>query len=293
MIELKDYSKGSWVYVTDPDKEEIDFLVKEFDLDKDLILDGLDIFEIPRLEVEKNSSYIYLRIPTNNIENEHTASFLVIVKENLVITICDSKIELFDRLFKTKKNFFTYHGGRDFLNILFILSSKYSYWIRMISKEVKKERRNLEKLKSRDILKLSLQEDILNDYLSSLEPLRDLNNALVRSKHLNFQDDEKDFILDLNIDIDQTISLCKSSLKSITNMRDYYSTILSNTQNQILKTLTIFTVFLTIPMIMTGLFGMNVHLPFQDDSNAFIMVIFTTMLIMTIAYLFLKKTKIL
>jgi len=292
MIEIKGFSKNCWVNAIDPDEEEINYLVEKFNLEKDLVLDGLDIFEIPRFEEEKNSTYVYLRIPTLEIENEYTGSFLVIISPQALITVSDKRLDLFNRIFKTKKNFFDNLPTRDLVNILLILSNKYSYWIRKISKDVKKDRKNLNVLNEKDILDLSVQEDILNDYLSSLEPVRNLYNTISKSKYLKFKESEREFISDLIIDLDQTISLCISSLKSISNMRDYYSAILSNNRNQILKVLTIFTIFLTIPMVLSGIYGMNITLPFQTHQNAFWFLMGSIGLVWTISLIILRKLKI-
>ena len=293
MVEISEFSRDCWVNVVSPTEEEVDFLVEKFKLDKELVLDGLDIYEIPRFEEENKNSYLYLRIPTFKIENESTGSFLVVVSSNAMITISDERLELFDRMFKTKKNFFDNLPAKDLINILFILSNKFSYWIRKISKDVKKDRKNLSLLNEKDILDLSIQEDILNDYLSSLEPMRNLYRAVSKSRDLRFKESERDFIEDLTIDIDQTISLCISSLKSITNMRDYYSTILSNNRNQILKVLTIFTIFLTIPMVLSGLYGMNIMLPLQSHPDAFWFLMGFVVIVWTGSLLLLRKLKIL
>lgn len=291
MVEIKEFCRGCWMDVVNPDEKEINFLVEKFGLEKDLVLDGLDIFEIPRFEEENNNSYLYLRIPTFKIENEHTGSFLIVISEHSLITVSDERLELFERIFKTKKNFFDNIPSRDLINILLILSNKFSYWIRKISKDVKKDRKNLSLLNEKDILDLSIQEDILNDYLSSLEPMRNLYRAVSRSRYLGFKESERDFIEDLTIDIDQTISLCISSLKSITNMRDYYTTILSNNRTQILKVLTLFTIFLTIPMVLSGIYGMNITLPFQTHENAFWFLMGSTGFIWIVSLFILRKLR--
>jgi magnesium transporter len=293
MVEIKEFCKTCWVNVVSPDEEEIKLIVDKFRLDKDLVLDGLDIFEIPRFEEESGNSYLYLRIPTFEIENEYTGSFLIVISNNSLITISDKRLELFDRIFKTKKNFFDNLPSRDLVNILSIMSNKFSHWIRKISKDVKKDRKNLNVLNEKDILDLSVQEDILNDYLSSLEPMRNLYKSVSKSGYLKFKESEREFIDDLTIDIDQTISLCISSLKTITNMRDYYSTILSNNRNQILKVLTLFTIFLTIPMVLSGIYGMNIILPFQTHENAFWFLMGSIGFVWIVSILILRKLKIL
>lgn len=292
VIKLDNFIKNCWVNVISPDEKEIDFLTEKFKLDKDLLIDGLDIFEMSRLEEVGSNAYVYLRIPTFNIENEYTASFLVIVLKESMITVSDERLDLFNRLFKTKKNFFDNLPAKDLMNLLFILSNKFSYWIRSISKDVKKNRRNLRSLNEKDILDLAVQEDILNEYLSSLEQLIGLHSCILRSKYMKLHITEKEFIEDLIVDLNQTTNLCMSSLKTITNMRDYYSSALSNNRNEILRVLTIFTIFLTIPMVLSGLYGMNVKLPMEEYKEAFWVLLVMIGLIWAIAIVALKKLKI-
>ncbi|MDP2925219.1 MAG: magnesium transporter CorA family protein [Nanoarchaeota archaeon] len=293
MHKLNEYSKDSWIEVIDPNEKEIDFLIEKFNLNKDWINDGLDINEIPRLEEEEGNIYVYLRIPTFNIENEYTGSFLFVLTKGCFMTISDSRLQIYERMLRTKKDFTTSHRPRSLLEVLMILSNKYSYWIRYISKEVKKNRRNLKNLSEKDILELVLQEDILNDYLSSLEYLINLHSWILKCKCIKFNEKEKMLVEDLIVDLNQTLNICESVLKSISNMRDYYTTTLSNGRNEILRVLTIFTVFLTVPMVLSGLYGMNVKLPYGDHPYAFFMLLASIFFIWTVSIIILKKTKIL
>jgi len=290
--ELKDYSKDCWVNVVNPDKGEIDFLVKKFKLEKDLIQDGLDIYEIPRIEEEAGNAYIYLTVPTSKISNEYTSSFLIIISKNIFITISKSELEIIDRI-KNSKNFLTNKRTRSILQILLFLSNSFSIKIRKILKEVKKDRRNIKNLKDKDILDLVLQEDILNDYLSSFSPLIHMHAMMLKLKSVKFVEDEKEFIEDLIVDLNQTLLSCKSTLKTITNMRDYYQTTLSNSLNSILKILTIFTVFLTIPAVLSGIYGMNISLPFQQNLNIFWILAGIVVGIWFIILIIFKKIRIL
>ena len=290
---IKNYESQTWVNVLDPTEEEISFLVEKFKLDKDLVLDGLDNHEIPRIDEEKGKAYIYVTIPTSKIINEYTSSFLIIISKNNFITVSKSNLEIFEKIINTQKDFLTNHNTRSLLQILLYLSNSYSIKIRNILKEVKKDRRNIKKLKDKDILDLVLQEDILNDYLSSFSPLIHMHAMILRLKSIKFKEDEKDFIEDLIIDLNQTLTSCKTTLKTISNMRDYYQTTLSNSLNNILKVLTIFTVFMTIPTVLSGIYGMNIKLPFQGLTNVFWMLGGIALLIWGIIFMMFKKNKIL
>lgn len=289
---LKEYSKDCWVNVVNPDEKEIDFLVEKFNLEKDMILDGLDIYEVPRIDEEERKTYVYLTIPTSKITNEYTSSFLIILSKNIFITISKSDLEIIDKI-KTTKNFLTNKKTRSLLQILLFLSNSFSIKIRNILKEVKKDRRNIRNLEDKDILDLVTQEDILNDYLASFSPLIHMHAMMLKLKSVKFIEDEKEVIEDLIVDLNQTLLSCKTTLKTITNMRDYYQTTLSNNLNKILKILTIFTVFLTIPTVIGGLYGMNVKLPGQNLGGVFWVLSGIVLIIWGIIFTIFKKNRIL
>lgn len=256
--------KDILVKAINPDESEIDYLCKNFGIKRDLIQDGLDIHEIPRIEEEKKKAYFFVTAPTSKIENESTSSFLIIVSGDFIIFISRYDLEIFDRIL-VSKNTMTNKNRRILLQILLFISNSYNSKIRDILKEVKKNRKNLKNLNEKDILNLVLQEDLLNDYNSSFSPLIGLHSVMIKLKSLDFEISEKEFIEDLIIDLNQTLNSCISALKSITNMRDYYSTTVSNNLNKILTVLTIFTVMLSIPAAIFGFYGMNIRLPFQNN----------------------------
>jgi magnesium transporter len=266
---LKQFTSNSWVDVVNPDEEEVNTLVERFRLDKDLVLDGLDVHEIPRVEEEDGKVYIYLRAATSRVADAYTSSFLVILGKDFFMTISRTDLELFDLILQKRKDFLT-NDKTDFLSrILSILSNDYNNKVRSILKQVRKEKRQIIDLNNKDILNLVLQEDILNDYISSFGPLISLHTTLIKKKSLRFDEDEREMIEDLVIDLGQTYNSCKAALRTITNRRDYYSTALSNNLNKIITILTVFTIFLTIPAVLAGIYGMNIALPFQGHPKVF------------------------
>ena len=58
----------------------------------------------------------------------------------------------------------------------------------------------------------------------------------------------------------ETTELYTGILESTTS----YSSLLSNEMNNIMKTLTLFTVLLTLPTLVFSFFGMNVPLPLDE-----------------------------
>ena len=96
---------------------------------------------------------------------------------------------------------------------------------------------------------------------------------------------------DLMIANSQLVDSARSVLKTIQNVRTATEAILTNKLNTTIRTLTILTIILTMPTIVTSLFGMNVAIPFGDNPYAFWMVLgFIVFLVGGVVWLF-KRNK--
>ena len=88
----------------------------------------------------------------------------------------------------------------------------------------------------------------------------------------------------------ETTELHQRILESITSS---YASLLSNDMNNIMKTLTLFTVLLTLPTLVFSFFGMNVPLPIDDHSYvSWIIVVGISLILVAIVSIFYGKTKI-
>ena len=88
----------------------------------------------------------------------------------------------------------------------------------------------------------------------------------------------------------ETTELHQRILESITSS---YASLLSNDMNNIMKTLTLFTVLLTLPTLVFSFFGMNVPLPIDDHSYvSWIIVVGISLILVAIVSIFLWKNKI-
>lgn len=264
---INSFKVGAWVKVTNPTDEEIEILVKKYDLDKENILNGLDIYETPRFELEDNMAYIYLATPTDKIKHEHVSSFLVVYTKSALITISKNNLEIFDKILSQKRTYKMFSPSRNLLRILFYISRLLEGSVRGIMKEIKANKGDLSRLKNENIARLIVYEDKLNHYISSFGGAISNYQRILRHKTFKFPKKDQELIEDLIIDLNETLNLSKQTLKTITNMRDYYSTKLSNDLNKTVTFLTAFTVFLSIPTLISGVYGMNVLLPMQSSPN--------------------------
>jgi len=280
-------TKGCWARVIDPTSDEINFLIKKYGLDFDSVIDGLDIHEVPRFDHENQNAYLFLRLPRKS-DGGSASSFLLILTKDTFITVSRSRLGVFEYV-SEQDDFLTSDSTKAVLKIMSYISHVFSRHVYKIFKEVRGDHNNLSKLNTRDILDLVKNEDLLNDYVYSFSPLIDMYTRVMKSKSLNLTDDEREIIEDILVDMNQIYNSCKSTLKTISNMRDYYSTSLSHNLNRTLQVLTFFTIFLTVPAVISSIYGMNISLPFQGFKFTFLFIILFVFLIWSLLFLIFRR----
>jgi len=289
---INNFKKGCWINVVNPNKEEIEFLVEEFKVSEPNLHDGLDIHENPRFEIEDKKTYIYLNAPTNKIKHEYDSAFLVVYAKDYFMTVSRYSLEIVEKILNSNVQFETFNNSRNIVKILFVLSRMFEKSVHKIIKQTKTNRADLSKLKNRDIEKLINDEDKLNNYITSFGAIISTYQRILRDPTVKFIKKDEIIIEDLIIDLNETLNLCKQTLKTISNMRGYYSTKLSNDLNKTVTVLTIATIFLSIPTLISSIYGMNIPLPMQSSNLILPILGGIAVLICSIFLFVLKKKKL-
>lgn len=266
--------RGSWICVTDPSKDELLAIEKQFKLDADLLDDGIDLYESPRLEHEDGVVYIYVRYCRPHGEVTSTHPLLLVITPDNVITVSRQQPEPIVKLLKTDE-IVTTQKMRLVLEILEQVNKGYRAYLNTVTRGILASRNKLQHrvMSNEDVLTFIDIEEDLNEFLAALQPYSLVLHALVNGKYLRMHERDEDLIEDLQLSISELIELSKSRLKTIQNIRDAYSTIATNNLNLIFKRLTSIAIFLTIPTIIGGLYGMNIALPFAHHPQAFLIVL--------------------
>ncbi len=108
---------------------------------------------------------------------------------------------------------------------------------------------------------------------------------------MKLHEEDRDLIEDLQLSASELIELTKSRLKTIQNIREAYNTIATNNLNKVFKRLTSIAIFMSIPTIIGGLYGMNVKLPLEDNPNAFWIIIAFTFAVTGLFVAFFRRKK--
>ncbi|MEK7673885.1 MAG: magnesium transporter CorA family protein [Patescibacteria group bacterium] len=280
---------GSWVFITDPTVEEIELLEKNYQLDKGHITDALDEYETPRLEIEKNDLYIFLRIPYFENKAIYTIPALFILGESNIFTITKEKKELFNDFLSGKIDVFTTQKTKLLVSFLLKLNGMYRSYLNLINKNIRIKQHNLGKIKDQDIVEFVEWERILNDFIVTLVPTSNIYNTLLTRQYLEVFKEDKDLVEDLTLGINENLDICKTNLKMIVNIREAYSTIMTNSLNKAIKFLTAITIIVAFPTFIASVFGMNFILPFQNNPHAFSMTMGFSVISSALILLYFNK----
>lgn len=284
---IEENRKGAWISLVNPTTEEVERISSELALDLTIVNDALDPYEMPRVEVEDGIKYIFARYPVKKGETIETEPTLVIITEDNFVTIAKHELPVYHH-FETN-NINTTQRAKLFIHFLKAINEEFNKFVHLISKQVKTASSNLEGIENKDITRFVEYERVLNDFLYALIPSNMVFERILHGKTLKLFEQDEDLVQDLTLSNAQLIEMCKANLKYIVNIREAYSTILSNNLNKTMKILTSVTVLLTIPTIIFSYFGMNVTLPLQNHTLAtFIITALTLSLMLVLVLAFFK-----
>lgn len=283
--------QDAWVYVADPSEEELDRLVRIDGLERDLLQDAVDPSEVPRIQQEREVTYFFLRAPSGTGDEAQTVPLLIAIAPTFLLTVSRQPFTWLERFVHGTASYSTQWRSQLVWRILLELNIRYNTAINDMARRVRGNIGPNQSIQNEDILRLVAYEGILNDFLAGLQPMNAMLANVMAGKHIKLYDEDKDLMEDVLLGNNQVLESGKAQLRTAVNMREAYSVIATNNLNRVIKLLTVVTVVLTVPMVMSGLYGMNVHLPLGSHPLAFFFVIGATALIIIalLRYLWVRK----
>ncbi|HEY6736953.1 MAG TPA: magnesium transporter CorA family protein [Candidatus Saccharimonadia bacterium] len=293
LSQLTSPKAGSWLNVVNPSNTELDELAEHYHLDRSLLQDGLDPNESPRVEIEDGATYIYTRFCYSDDGRILTAPLLIVYGEQQLLTVAGRKFQRLANLMDGRTPVVTTQKTKLLLQILSEVRQSYATQLNVISKTILTIRSGLKKeqIDNQDFVTFIDIEDTLNDFLSGLVPTSSILRSLMSGRYFKLYEEDEDLIEDLSLGITELIELTKSRLTTIVNIREAYSTIMANNLNKIFKRLTSITIMMTVPMIISSIYGMNVVLPFMHSPWAFAEVMSLTAVAMLVTYTIFRRNR--
>jgi magnesium transporter len=272
--QIDELRNGVWVHANSPDREDLKKLAERLNLDMNILEDSLDFFEVPRLERSGGVTYFFTRYPYNDDkEDTETAPLMIVMGEAFVLTVVQRDIPQFQPFFSEQIKVYTTQKTKLFIHLMEVVTESFERQLISLRRGVHKDRAKLKKISSKEIVRFVNYENKLNDMVAAVMPTNVSLQQVMGGNYMQIFADDKELIDDLRIDNEQVVDSARILLKTIQNIRNASEAILANNLNNRIKTLTVLTILLTIPTIVSSLYGMNVPLPFADNAYSFLFVL--------------------
>jgi magnesium transporter len=287
--EISKIESDCWINVIQPTQNEIEKLVKDFNIPLDSIQDILDADEMPRLEIDDTYSLIIMRIPVENSQNGipyYTIPFGIFIVSGFTITICNQDNEIL--LKQTTQQTDVYC----FILKLFIRSGGiFLKYLKQINQQNTQIEKDLEKaIKNSELNKLLKMEKCLVYFITSIKGNEIVLYKLKNSKNITTEINQ-DLLEDAMIENKQALEMAQIYSDILSGMMDAFASIISNNLNVIMKKLTLVSIVIMIPTLIASIFGMNVPNFMEHAGWAIPSIIIFSLLISSVSVLLMRKNK--
>jgi magnesium transporter len=279
--------------------EEFTELSNTLQIPIDFLKDSLDIDERSRYEKDDDVKLIVIKTPTeNNSFNESDAFYItipicIILTSGQIVTVNSFENEAIKKFLNSFQN---RHPDKKNMMVLKVFE-KITMNFQEYLKEINQRRNALEQKlydsnRNEELLQLMRIQKSLVYFVTALRSNELLMMKLARTNFLNLNEEESDFLDDLIIETSQALETANTYTNILSSTLDAFASIISNNQNEVLKRLTTLTIFLSIPVLIASIYGMNVPLPFQHSHYAFWIPVLICFLILGFAlYNYLRRIK--
>lgn len=263
-ISVEDASKlpGTvWINWVNPTRKDLNELKKHYGFHS-LALDDCT-HTVQRSKVEEFDGYLFLVARSISYENgvvSHQIS--AFVGKDYVITVHKEEFSFLKDISKLimDKNQSILSRGPDFLlyTVLDRIIDGYFEILDTIEDKIEKVETEVIKRSTKATIQriFKLKKDLLL-LRKPIWPLREVLNAFRAGQLPNVNEETLPYFRDLYDHIIQVIDLVETYRELISGSMDIYISSVSNAMNEVMKVLTVIASLMLVPMLITGIYGMN------------------------------------
>ncbi|MGV3278148.1 magnesium transporter CorA family protein [Rickettsiales bacterium LUAb2] len=278
VVETNSIKNSDWVYVLAPSDDDIEFLGQELKLSEDILRKSLDVEGRSRIDLKNDYIFVMINASYQSETGEFsTLPIGIFITDKYLVTILIKENSAINQCIAQSLNFDIKHKLNFLLNMMYEISKQFLKNIRQIIKSFESiEDKLFHANKNADIIKIMYLQKGLTFFSTDLysndlviSRIMKFNEKQHKHKLLYFDDLDEELLDDVYTENKQALEMVGTYSLILTNMMDIFASMIANNQNTFLKILAIITFLLTIPMILSGLWGMNVNIPFKDTVFGF------------------------
>ena len=300
-LDLNEAVSGSWFNLINPTREEIQQVSLVLGLDESFLNNSLDADELSRMEFEDGNLLVITNVPIMDDEgNFDTLPLGLIFTHESIITVCAKENKIISSFNEDTAKFFDTRQKANFmLSILFRAAKFYLRYLNIINKQTDSIEDSLRKTThNKALFQLMEIQKSLVYFTTSLKDNQLVLQKLLRIVNTNtgnlqsilkFTEDDIDMLEDVIIENKQASEMVEMHRTILESMMDCMASIINNNLNLVMKFLASITIIMSIPTMIGSFWGMNVPMPFGENSLGFLFVILISILATCVVAIFFSR----
>ncbi|MDV8946677.1 magnesium transporter CorA family protein [Limosilactobacillus reuteri] len=293
--QINDHSK--WISIFEPLPHERLDLIEKYEVTQELLDYAIDPYEKARVEIDPDAGVTLLifdvYVPTHAVTAPQTAPIGIMLTANNIITFTNAKTNFVNGIIANQLQLLKKHEENgDKLNlvfpVLYRLSTDYFGPLRRADQQRQEIQRNLQRRTGRQAITQFMEIETglvyiltsLKGNVSLLEEFKRRFGNHITTKQYNDLDD-------VIVEAQQGLEMAQMTSDVSARVSNAYSKVLDSDLNQTMKYLTIYSIVLSIPTIVSGFYGENVKLPLANGTYSWAFTIFITIVLMLACVIFL------
>jgi len=271
-------AEGVWIDLTNPTPEEITKITHVLNLEYDDLIAAMDLNEKNRVEMSNNYILIIIDTPNKYSELDYKSIPLgIIITGNNIITVCFTENQILNKLHSNYEDKYAKTSKIEFVYDI-LMKTTIAYQVALLS--INKTRENLEKNVQKitgeaELISLHKLESTLVHFFTSIKGNTTVITKMMKYKEVHNISDAQDVLDNLFIESQQNLEMVQIYREIISSTRELFSSIIDSRLNNVMKRLTSITVILSIPTIISGIYGMNLNpvgMPFSQIAHGFTII---------------------
>lgn len=293
ITEVETIEKDTWINLVSPTKEEMELVGTSLHIEEDFLFAALDKEEISRVELDDETGHalITLDIPVMESHDEllfyHTIPIGIIETADNVVTVSVQSTKLLeDFAGGVVKYVFTNLRSRFIFQLMYLVATRFLVYLRQINRMTNQIEKEVHKsMKNKELFQLMDLEKSLVFFSTSLRANQLVMEKLQRGRILQLYEDDQDLLEDIIIEFDQAIEMATMYSNILSSTMDAFASIINNNLNNVMKKLTIVTILMSIPTMISSFYGMNVKgLPMANFLPVMGLIIVITSMVALVLY---------
>jgi magnesium transporter len=295
-------NSGVWVQMINPSVSEGQMVADALGVDIQDILAALDEEESSRISLEDGYTLILVDIPSIEVRHEKqsytTIPLGIVLTADEIVTVCTEDTPVLQAFLNNRvKEFSTKKKLRFVYQIFYRIAVLYQNDLRIIDKRrTEIEERVGDNTEEADLIALHELESTLVYFATSLRANDVVLDRMTRYKRLEQYPEDKELLGDVIVETKQAIEMTTIYRDIINGTRELLSSVIDNRMNVIMKLLTVITLIMAIPTVISGIYGMNLNskwMPLANTPHGFAIVCGIILVICILVFLWLRKKRIL